>query len=195
MGSTEIRRSDVRVIAATSQDLQNLVTKGKFREEVYYRLNIVDLQLPPLRERKCDIPLLARHFLKLYGAKYGKQDVQLSSEAEMLLMIYDFPGQVRELENLMQWAVIFAEDDTITPEQLSAHLSWGKNASRFTDPQLTFQATKKQVVEQFERDYIVDCLRTAHGNITHAAKLSGLYTANLRAKIKKYDIHPHAFKL
>ncbi len=195
VGNTEIRHCDVRVIAATSKDLQKLVDEGKFREETYYRLNVIDIELPPLRDRKCDIPTLAQHFLKLYGAKYGKQNVRLSKEAEILLLAYDFPGQVRELENLMQRAVILAEDETITPEHLVTHLSWGRSVSRPNARHSTFKTAKKQVVEQFERDYIVDCLRAAHGNITHAARSSGLHVTNLRTKIKKYGIHPHAFKL
>ena len=195
VGSPEVRHCDVRVIAASSQDLHTLVTEGTFREDVYYRLHIVDIQLPPLRERKCDIPLLARHFLKLYGAKYGKPDVHLSNEAEMLLTMYDFPGQVRELENMMQRVVIFADGETIPPEHLAAHVFRGKNASWPHDYQPTFQVAKKQVVEQFERDYLVDCLQATQGNISHAARTSGLHVTNLYTKMKKYAIHPHTFKV
>jgi transcriptional regulator with GAF, ATPase, and Fis domain len=143
VGSSEIRHCDVRVVAATSQDLRDLVKEGKFREEVYYRLNIVDLQLPSLRDRKCDIPLLARHFITLYGARYGKPHVRLSSEAEMVLVLYDFPGHVRELENMMQRAVILVEGDTITPEHLAAYMSCGKIALKTKKENLTFKAAKK----------------------------------------------------
>jgi transcriptional regulator with GAF, ATPase, and Fis domain len=195
VGSTDIRHCDVRVIAATSQDLQHLVKERKFREEVYYRLNIVDLKLPALRERKSDIPLLARHFLKLYGTKYGKQGILLSREAEMLLMMYDFPGQIRELENMMQRAVIFDENKTITPKQLAVHLSWGQDAPSSNVQQPKFKVAKQQIVEQFERSYIVECLQATHGNITHAARSSGLHVANLHTKMKKYHINPHTFKL
>ena len=113
----------------------------------------------------------------------------------MLLMRYDFPGQVRELENMMQRVVILADGETMPPEQLAAHVSWVKNASRPHDHQPTFQAAKKQVVEQFERDYLVDCLQATQGNISHAARTSGLHVTNLSTKMKKYAIHPHAFKL
>ena len=194
VGSTELRHCDVRVIAASSQDLRTLVNTGKFREETYYRLNVVAMWLPPLRDRKCDIPLLARHFLQVYGARYGKQPVRLSREAEMLLVTYDFPGHVRELENMMQRAVILAEGETITPDQLSAYMSWGANPSRSHDQQLSFKAAKQQAVEHFERDYIVDRLRATHGNISRAAQAAGLHVTNLHAKIKKYHINPHAFK-
>jgi transcriptional regulator with PAS, ATPase and Fis domain len=140
VGSTDIRYCDVRIIAASSQDLHELVSTGKFREELYYRLNIVDIWLPPLRERKSDIPILARHFIQMYGAKYHKERLQLSKEAEILLLMYDFPGQVRELENMIQHAVIVAEGDTIGPEHLPPLLSWGKIAVKIKRENLTFKA-------------------------------------------------------
>lgn len=194
LGSTEIHYCDVRVIAATSQDLRNLVREGKFREEVYYRLNIIDIWLPPLRERKCDIPLLAQHFLKLYGPKYDKQNVHLSEEAEVLLLAYDFPGHVRELENMMQRAVILAEDDVVTPCHLPADVFRRNNVSKSESQYSTFKAAKEQAVEKFERDYIVDCLNASRGNISLAAKSAGIHVTNLHAKMKKYSISPHSFK-
>ena len=195
VGSPDIHRCDVRVIAATSQDLQKLVEEGTFREEVYYRLNIIDIWLPPLRDRKCDIPLLACHFVQVYGLKYGKPNLRLTSEAEALLMMYDFPGHVRELENTIQRAVILAEGKSITPEHFDSHISRRKSTSRVSDTPLTFKAAKQRVVEQFERDYLVDCLQAAHGNVTHAAQAADLHLTNMYAKFKKYGINPHTFKV
>ncbi len=195
VGSTEIRHSDVRVVAATSQDLQTLVKEGKFREEVYYRLNVIDLWLPPLRDRKCDIPLLARHFLGLYGAKYGKQNLRLSSEAEVLLLAYDFPGNVRELENIIQRAVVLSEGEFIEPHHLptSVYREWTASALK-EKKSSTFKVAKQHAVEQFERDYIIDCLKSTRGNISRGAQVAGIDVKNFYEKMTKYGIDPHSFK-
>ena len=104
VGSSEIQHCDVRVVAATSKNMKAMIKEGQFREELYYRLNVIDIWLPPLRERKSDIPLLIQHFLKLYIGRYGKPHLKFSPQAEMLLMNYDFPGNIRELENIIKRA-------------------------------------------------------------------------------------------
>jgi transcriptional regulator with PAS, ATPase and Fis domain len=195
IGSTKLRYCDVRVIAATSRDLRTLVKEGTFREEVFYRLNIIDIWLPPLRDRKCDIPLLAQHFLNTYGTHYGKPHVRLSEEAETLLLAYDFPGNVRELENMMQRAVILADDSVIAPCHLPADVFRRNTVIESKTHYSTFQAAKERAVERFEREYIVDCLRTTQGNISRAAKSAGIHVTNLHAKMKKYRITAYSFKV
>ncbi|MFQ6114992.1 MAG: sigma-54 interaction domain-containing protein, partial [bacterium] len=111
VGSTETRKCDVRFVAATNKDLPALVHEGKFREDLYFRLNVIDIEVPPLRERKSDIAFLSEYFMSLYGAKYGKEKVQMAQETEQRLFSYDFPGNVRELENIIQRCVLLAENN------------------------------------------------------------------------------------
>ena len=194
VGSTEIRHCDVRIIAAASRDLQKLVQQEKFREEFYYRLNVVEIMLPPLRDRKGDIPVLAQHFLNKYRAKYGKPNLRLSQQAESLLLDYSFPGNVRELENIVQRAVVLAEADVIEPHHLPPNLSEVSKTTTMKKPLASFKAAKQQAVEAFESDYIIDCLKASHGNISHAAQAAGIDLKNFYDKMRKYGIDPGAFK-
>ncbi|NIT72171.1 sigma-54-dependent Fis family transcriptional regulator, partial [candidate division KSB1 bacterium] len=109
VGSTEISTCDMRVIAATTKNLTRMIREDQFRGELYYRLNVIDIKLPPLRDRKCDIALLIQHFLKFFHTKYGKENLRISRDAESLLLSYTYPGNVRELENIIERAVVLAE--------------------------------------------------------------------------------------
>ncbi len=191
VGSTEIRRCDVRVVAAASTDLRQLIAQGRFREELYYRLNVVELSLPPLRERQSDILLLAQHFLRFYGAKHRKENLRLSREAENLLLAYHFPGNVRELENLLHRTVIVAEGKEIRPGHLPPVLHESSTATGDTS---SFKLARKLATEKFEREFIDSCLQVSEGNVSRAAKRAGLHVTNLHAKLKKYHINPHKFK-
>jgi transcriptional regulator with GAF, ATPase, and Fis domain len=192
VGSTDLRRSDARVLAASSNDLKRLMEQGRFREELYYRLNVVDVWVPPLRERKCDIPLLARHFLKLYGDKFSKRDLRLAPETETILLAYDFPGNVRELENVIQRAVVLAEDDVIAPPLLPPALFHLRQSQE--EKSSSFKIAKAQALQKFEREYLTECLLAAQGCITHAAHIAGMDLKNFYAKMKRLGIDPHAFK-
>ncbi len=194
VGSTQIGVTDVRIIAAASRNLQTLVKQEKFREEFYYRLNVVEISLPPLRDRKGDIPILAQHFLKKYGAKYGKENLRLSREAESLLMDYGFSGNVRELENIMQRAVVLAEAEVIEPRHLPPDLSEKLKTAQIKKQFGSFKEAKQRAVETFERDYIIDCLKASNGNISQAARAAGIDLKNFYDKMKKYGIDPVAFK-
>jgi Nif-specific regulatory protein len=194
VGSTEIRHCDVRIVAAASRDLQKLVKQEKFREECYYRLNVVEIWLPPLRDRKGDISALVQHFLKKYGTKYGKQNLRLSREAESLLMDYSFSGNVRELENIIQRAVVMAEAELIEPHHLPPNVSEVLKTTAMKKSIATFKEAKQRAVATFERDYIIDCLKASKGNISQAARAAGVDLKNFYAKMKKYGIDPVAFK-
>ena len=192
VGSTELRHSDARVLAASSSDLKSLMEQGRFREELYYRLNVVDIWVPPLRERKCDVPLLAQHFLKLYGDKFNKHDLRLAQETEDVLLAYDFPGNVRELENIIQRAAALAEDEILTPELLPPALFHLKQCR--DEKKSSFKIAKAHALQQFEREYLSDCLLAAHGCITQAALLAGMDLKNFHTKMKRLGLDPHAFK-
>ena len=194
IGSTEIQHCDVRVVAASSRNLQTLIHEGKFREEVYYRLNVIDIILPPLRERKSDVLLLANHYLRQFGMKYDKKELRLSSQVEAALLSYDFPGNVRELVNVMQRAVVLTEDNTINLPHLPEHLSKGTTISIDSEKPLNFRDAKQQAVEAFEREYLIKCLESSNGNITNAANIAGMHAKNFHVKMTKYGIDPNEFK-
>ena len=194
VGSTEIRHCKVRVVAATNKDLQALVEAGSFREDVYYRLNVIEIELPPLRDRKGDIPLLTQHFLKIFGARYGKAPFCLAPEAERLLLAHHYPGNIRELENIIQRAVVLAEGDFIAPSHLPANLQPEEMISAHNGKPSAFKIAKQRAVQKFEREYILDCLRISEGNISHAAQTAGIDVKNFHVKMTKYGIDPHSFK-
>jgi Nif-specific regulatory protein len=194
IGSTEIRHCDVRVVAAASRDLKPQVADGRFREELYYRLNVIDVFIPPLRERRCDIPLLARYFLDRYGNQYHKPLFRLSRDAEQALLSHDFPGNVRELENGIQRAVILSNGPVIEASDLpQAICRHDAQTGRMEHP-AAFKEAKRRVLDSFEKGYIMDCLRTARGNIRLAAKCAGMDGKNFHVKMKKYGIDPASFK-
>jgi DNA-binding NtrC family response regulator len=192
VGSTAVRRSHARVVAATHRDLAEMVRQGKLREDLFYRLNVVEIVLPPLRDRLGDVPLLAHHFLEQFNRKDGKNR-QLSSRAEELLLAHDYPGNVRELQNAVQRAVLLATGPLIEPHDLPAAF----RAAAGRAPGGTaggFRAAKQRVIEEFERDYLTRCLREAGGNISQAARAAGIDFKNFHVKMTEYGIDPAAFK-
>ncbi|MFQ5709435.1 MAG: sigma-54 interaction domain-containing protein [bacterium] len=195
VGSTESCKCDVRFIAATNKDLLALVYETKFREDLYFRLNVIDIDLPPLRERKSDIPLLIQHFTNLYGAKYGKEDLDISKDTEGLLLSYNFPGNVRELENVIQRCVALVENHLIKPEHLPSCIYGKGNHIHLVETPSCFKAAKQRVVERFEKEYIADCLKASKGHISDAAKSAGIDVKNFYEKMKKYGVHAHTFKI
>jgi Nif-specific regulatory protein/two-component system response regulator HydG len=194
VGDTQIRRCDVRVVAAASMDLQKLVKAGEFRKELYYRLNVIEIVLPPLRERKGDLQFLIQHFMKYFAGKYHKGNLRLSPDAEATLWAYDFPGNVRELEHIIHRAALLAEDELIEPRYFPATVHGPGVAAISKDRLSTFKIAKRQAIEKFEREYLVDCLRAAKGNISHAAQMAGIDFKNFHIKMTNYGIDAHAFK-
>ena len=194
VGSCTMHYTDVRIIAATNKKLKELISNEKFREDLYYRLNIIDLDLPPLRERKSDIPILIQHFLRNFGEQYEKGDLRLSKSAENLLLDYDYPGNVRELENIILHAIALVEGEVIEPKHLPGHFLSQNGMKNSNFDLAKFKNAKQRIVEDFEKDYIIKCLRISKGNISKAAKVAGIQFANFYSKVKKYKIEPFEFR-
>lgn len=191
LGSSSVRQADVRVVAASNKNLPLLVEQGTFREDLYYRLNVIAMRVPALRDRRSDIPLLAAHFVTIYGQKYRKP-LSLSGDALAVLMNYDYPGNIRELENLVQRAVILARGDRIEAAHLPAELlspQVGAGAAP-----LHFREAKQRAIEQFERQYLIARLAAAGGNISQAARDAGVNVKNFFTKLQKYGIEAKDFK-
>lgn len=189
LGSTKTLNANVRVIVATNIDCDVAVCSGKLRRDLYYRLNVIRLDLPPLRERRSDIPLLANHFLAKYMMEFQKSGFSLSVEAMRRLQEYDWPGNVRQLENLIERAIVLAEKKVIQCEDLDLP-SHGRQS--FTG---NFQAAKSACVAQFERDYVETLLHLNHGNITKAAQVAEKNRRAFWELIRKHHIDVRQFKL
>ncbi len=182
VGGTEEIPVDVRVIAATNANLQQAVKQGKFREDLFYRLNVVVLELSPLRERPEDVIPLAEHFLEQFAAQAGRPPLKLSPEAQQRLKSYTWPGNVRELRNLMERFAFLATSDTIEAEDLGFLLS----------PQQETDLSLAAATRRFQEEYIRRAIKRAGGNMSEAAKLLGLHRANLYRKMKQLGMKPPA---
>jgi transcriptional regulator with GAF, ATPase, and Fis domain len=189
VGATEIRKVDVRVVAATNRDLEAASRAGTFRQDLYYRLNVVALELPPLRHRLPDIPLLVHHFLARYAARFGKATGHFSPEAMEAMQSYAWPGNVRELENVVQRAVVLAPGDELGVEVLPPAV---RTRSAPPAPEqrfdLPFGKAKQAAVRSFERSYLSDVLRRSSGKVAEAARLCGLDKSNFRRIIRRHNI-------
>ena len=184
VGADYATKVDVRIITATNKDLAESVKAGTFRHELYYRVSVVPLAIPPLRERKDDIPLLAQHFLK-QSAKRSNKDVRGFTPAAMhRLMVYPWPGNVRELENAVEKAVVMSRQDMVLPELLPT----AGVASDIGLKPLT------EAKEEFERSYLRNVLQMTGGNISRAAQFAGRYRADFYKMLKKYGLHPSMLK-
>ncbi len=183
LGSNKIKNVDVRIIAATNKNLEEMISKGEFREDLYYRLNVVQINLPPLRQRKEDIPLLIDHFIKKYSELNGKNITGISREALDKLMKHDYPGNIRELENIIERAVIFARDEIITLSDLPSHLEQIKIIS-LLDPQNLSDGYEKKV-KAFEREIIKEALSQTNGNKSAAARLLKISERHLRSRLER----------
>jgi two-component system NtrC family response regulator len=181
IGGTETLSVDVRILAATHQDLEGLIKAGRFREDLFFRINVISIRIPPLRERREDIPHLADHFLRKYAGEEGKDIRSLSREALDVLMKYDYPGNVRELENLIQRAVVLCRGDLITVEDLSLP----RKESRMKEGEARTLADR---VAHLEKKLIMEALGKSGGNQSGAARALGLTERNLRYKMKKYGM-------
>ncbi|CAG1771266.1 partial Transcriptional regulatory protein QseF, partial [uncultured bacterium] len=184
LGSSKSKVADVRIIAATNADLREKVKAKWFREDLYYRLNILTLHIPPLRERMEDIPLLVDFFLEQYARQYHRMKPRISPSAIQKLMAYSWPGNVRELEGVILQSMVLCHTPVLQPDNINLSLSVPKDALE----DCAFQEAKKQVVVQFERNYLIDLLAKHQGNITKAAKVAGLDRRAFQRLIKKYGI-------
>ncbi len=186
LGSNLSLRTDARVIAATHRNLEEDMKKGQFREDLYYRLNVISIFLPPLRERREDIPTLIDHFLKKYSELNQKKVFDLTKEARMLLLRYSYPGNVRELENLIERAVVLCRGEVITTQDLPFHLQ-EERSERHWMPSGKAKSLPESL-DEIERDLILKALHQSQGVQTKAAESLGISERVLRYKIKKYGI-------
>ncbi len=193
VGSSIPIKVDLRVICATNQDLAKLVEQKKFREDLFYRINVISIHVPALRERKEDVPLLVEHFLAKHRYSATAQPAAISEEALERLMQYDWPGNVRELENAVQRAVVLSRGQVITSRELpfGALSEDEESENGEISPERSFF---KRSVAQFEKDLIMKALRDANGNRSKAAETLGIYRRLLYAKIKEYKLENYTPK-
>jgi two-component system response regulator AtoC len=192
IGSNEPIKVDIRIIAATNADLQSLVREGKFREDLYYRLSVIPLQLPPLRDRLEDIPLLTRHFLKVHGNRSGRNVNEITHDAIKKLMKYNWPGNVRQLENIIERAVATVAGNCIDagdlPEVIEVSNATTASHQSLTDVPLSDR------LSDLERDYLVELLKRCGGKTDIAMEKAGLTLRTLQRKLKSYGIRSDEFK-
>ncbi len=191
VGSSKTLKVDVRVLAATNQDLERAIEERRFREDLYYRLNVIPIEVPPLRERGDDIPLLARHFLDALNQEKGKKVEGFTPDAMERLFRYDWPGNVRELENLTERLVILKREGAIELDDLPASLRENEVAEPLRAPRVPADGLSfNEVVERIETDLILQALEQTHWNKNRAARLLGLNRTTLIEKIKKKKLEP-----
>jgi len=185
VGSEKLVESDVRIIVATNKNLEEQVKQGLFREDLYYRIHVIPIHLPPLRDRKEDIPLLVDHFLSKFREKVKKEIKGLTPQAMQKLMLHDWPGNVRELENVIEYAAAMTDTEFIN-ENLIFQTK--------VIPSVNYVKPLKEAKDIFERGYLIYLLETCKGKVTEAAKLAGKYRADFYLLLKKHDLNPDDFK-
>ncbi|SHM25048.1 Transcriptional regulator containing PAS, AAA-type ATPase, and DNA-binding Fis domains [Caldanaerovirga acetigignens] len=185
IGGSSPKKVDVRIIAATNQDLEQKVSKGEFREDLYYRLNVVRIHLPPLRERVEDIPLICNHLLKKYSKKFGKKVDGIEEKAMEYLKNYSWPGNVRELENVIERAFNFIEEGTIKLEHLPEYILKGMLLNCIKVKSKDYNHT---TLSEIEKQSLINALKVCNGNKSRAARMLGISRAGLYQKLRKYGI-------
>jgi two-component system response regulator PilR (NtrC family) len=191
VGGTDPIQVDVRIVSATNKELEEAVRNGQFREDLFYRLNVIQLRLPSLRERKDDIPLLAQHFLGLFSSELGKDIRQISPDAMKILMKYDYPGNVRELQNMVERAVALEGSNVLTVQNLSSYMDEQRDLKR---GDINLEIPKEgidleQVVEDLEKTLILRALEKTKGIKKKAAELLHINFRSMRYRLEKYGIN------
>ncbi len=184
LGSKEPIDVDVRVIVATNKDLQEEVKAGNFREDLFYRIHVIPVKLPPLRERKEDIPVLVDHFLEEFNRKMKIKVKGLAPQAMQKLMLHGWPGNVRELKNMIEFAMAMTRKDVITEDLILQTNNESNNGLK----------SFKEAKSDFEKEYILNLLKLTHGNVSKASELAGKYRADFYQLLKKYDLKPEEYK-
>jgi len=188
VGGSETIRTDVRIITATNRDLETLIEEGGFRQDLYYRLNVFPIYVPPLRERKSDIMLLADHFVQKYNDAHGKNVRRISTPAIDMLMAYHWPGNVRELENCIERAVLLSTDDVIHGHQLPPTLQTAEASGT------GLTRTLPEALEALEREMILDALKSSRGNMAKAARALGISERVMGLRISQYGLDQKRFR-
>lgn len=188
VGGEETLKADVRVVTATHRDLREEVAKGSFREDLFYRLHIIPVELPPLRERREDVPALARHFVEKLAERTRSQARRIGEDAMALLTRYEWPGNVRELENVIEHALVFARGESIGVEDLPPALGGGTQMAEGMDLSAVEASSLPEVLEALERSLIVAALEKAQGVKAETARLLGIKSSALYYKLEKYGV-------
>ena len=191
LGGAETLSVDVRIISATHRDLEEEIEEGRFRQDLYYRIKVVNINIPPLRHRKEDIPLLVNRFTQHFSEKHQKQLLSISNEAMQFLMSYNWPGNVRQLKNFIESAVVLADSEIINTLDLPEELKHPENTTvtlKNLDYNLSFRDAKKILIENFERDFITKKLDECGGNVSRAAEALDMHRQNLQQKIRDLRI-------
>jgi DNA-binding NtrC family response regulator len=182
---------DVRIISATNQTIKEKISRGEFRVELYYRLNVVPIHIPPLRERIDDIPLLVDHFIRIFNRKFNKNMRQVSTQVMSRLMQYDWPGNVRELENVLERAFVITENDIIDTIIFSHDVAASASRETFpysVDTEIPFKVARAMVEKRFEKAYLQEALNRYGGNVSETARMTGINPRTLWRKMKEYAI-------
>jgi len=193
VGETKTRKADVRIIAATNQKLEDLIKQGRFRNDLFYRLNIISIELPPLRDRKEDVALLVEHFIEKHSTALNKQINGISDEAFGYLMKHDWPGNVRELENVIERACVLTKGPLIEPVDMPEHILKGKADTcapgwRSTLEDTNNGASLKDALKDPERKIILEAIEKCNGNKKEAAKLLGINRTTLYKKLNQFGL-------
>jgi transcriptional regulator with PAS, ATPase and Fis domain len=191
VGSTKPIKINARIIAATNKDLETLVREGRFREDLFFRLNVICIEAPPLRHRRDDVTPLAYFFLEKFKKRFQKMDLILDKKVLASLQAYDWPGNVRELENLMQYLVAVSDGAGVKPESLPEKIRRvsvinGDNDNVF--PEADFATAKKRYLDNFTRTYLISNLRRNEGNVSGTAKQINVCRSSLQRMIKRFGI-------
>ncbi len=185
---------DVRIIAATNKNLKEEVGKENFREDLFYRLNVINLHIPPLRERIEDIKLLVSKFISEFSSKYKKQELKISNAALSILLNQEWKGNIRELKNTIEHSVALASHDTIIPEDMPDHIYNGKSEEVSSSSSFFLGLPYPEAKKKFEKTYIKNLMKNCEGDVTKASKVSGIKRQNLYEKFKRFDINPNDFR-
>lgn len=190
LGQSEFAFSDVRIIAATNENLIQAIEQGKFRKDLFYRLNVVKINLPPLRERKEDIPILVNHFMKRYTLLFNLGEKEISPNAMIYLMEYDWPGNIRELENVIQATICATKNEQINIEDISLNFSI-EQSNVFSE---SLKIAKHKMVEGFEKDYLKNVLALFRGNVSQASHFAQKDRRAFCRLLKKHQIDPSFYR-
>ena len=197
LGTTSPIKVDVRVIASTNQDLEEKIAQGTFREDLFYRLNVVSITMPSLKEISEDIPLLAQHFLEQYSREYGKEGLEFAPESIRCLMQREWKGNVRQLQNAVKRAVLLASENIIWPTDIPMENGKGKAGQVITMPcvsHLPYKKAKEEIVGRFSVAYLTKALQESRGNVTAAARKCGLERQSLQRLLRKHKLDPSSFR-
>ncbi|MDA2937739.1 sigma-54 dependent transcriptional regulator [Acidobacteria bacterium AH-259-A15] len=193
LGGNQERPVDIRILAATHRDIEAMIQEKEFREDLYFRINVVRISVPPLREREGDVPLLANHFFDLFSSKVSKNVEGISAAALLILEEYDWPGNIRELRNVIERACTLTESTQILPQDLPPRILSAVEEKKSASGG-EFQRAKQSLIEDFERSYLIKMLSRTAGNVTEAARFSGMSRPAFHRLMSKYTITSSDFK-